>query len=442
MPILKYYIYIYILSNLIIIFRKMKLNFAVICLCILLGSCKSSHLSKKITKNLDTSFYDNQFTGLLVVNPETKDTVFNYNANKYFIPASNTKIFTLYTALQTLPEKVPAFKYNIEADTITIQGTGDPTFLHPFFNDSTAIKLVSNYKKVNLISNNLFDDKFGPGWAWEDYDTYFSPERSSFPIYGNVVTISNKDSLQCVPKLLKNNIKLLKTKFNRDYNKNNFFYNPEENKTIEVPMVIDTVLTKALLNDILVNPISILNYTGKEMSHIAYSVPSDSLYKRMMYVSDNFLAEQILILSSSSLSDTLSSKKIRNYILENNLKDLKQKPRWVDGSGLSRYNLFTPTSFVQVLSKLYTEIPRNRLFNLFPIGGKSGTLKKWYAGNPKPYIYAKSGTLGNGYSLSGYLITNSGKTLIFSFMNNHFRNPRTEVKKRMQLVFEWLRDNY
>jgi D-alanyl-D-alanine carboxypeptidase/D-alanyl-D-alanine-endopeptidase (penicillin-binding protein 4) len=104
--------------------------------------------------------------------------------------------------------------------------------------------------------------------------------------------------------------------------------------------------------------------------------------------------------------------------------------------------LFTPVSFVKILTKLYADIPRDRLFNLFPVGGKSDTLKNWYAGNPRPYIYAKSGSLGNNYSLSGYLITDSGETLIFSFMNNHYTKPTTEVKKRMQSVFEWLRDNY
>lgn len=407
-----------------------------------LCSCKSMYVVKNISKNFDAGFYDNQFTGLLVYNPKTDDTVFKYNADKYFIPASNTKIFTLYTALQILPQQIPAFKYSIEGDTIIIQGTGDPTFLHPFFNDSTALKMAGNFENVNLVWGNLLDDKFGPGWAWEDYDTYFSPERTSFPMYGNVVTISNQDSLKSIPEVLKENIHFSEVSKHRNYNDNTFFYNPKENDTIEVPMVIDTVLIAKLWNAILPGKVSISRYSGKKMEHIAYSIPSDSLYKRMMYVSDNFLAEQILIMASSTMSDTLSSNKMRDFILDTQLKDLKQRPRWVDGSGLSRYNLFTPTSFVQVLEKLYNEIPRKRLFNLFPVGGESGTLKKYYSGIVKPYIYAKSGTVGNNYSLSGYLITNSGKTLIFSFMNNHYRKPTDEVKKRMQSVFEWLRDNY
>ena len=207
-------------------------------------------------------------------------------------------------------------------------------------------------------------------------------------------------------------------------------------------MVIDTTLISKLWNDILPGKVSISNFSGKPLEHTAYSIPSDTLYKRMLLVSDNFLAEQMLIMASSTLSDTLSSKRMRDYVLDNQLKDLKQQPRWVDGSGLSRYNLFTPTSFVQVLEKLYHDIPQERLFNLFPVGGESGTLKKYCSGGDKPYIHAKSGTVGNNYSLSGYLVTNSGKTLIFSFMNNHYRKPTDEVKKHMQLVFEWLRDNY
>ena len=303
--------------------------------------------------------------------------------------------------------------------------------------------MAENYKKVDVVLDNLEDEKFGPGWAWEDYDTYFSPEKSSFPMYGNVVAISNQDSLRSIPKALKNQVYFSNLNKKRDFNSNTFYYNRKRKDTIEVPMVIDSLLLSKLWDDVLPNKVSISKYADKELSKIAYSnVPSDSLYKRMMFVSDNFLAEQILILASSTLSDTLSSERIRDTILNHHLKDLKQKPRWVDGSGLSRYNLFTPTSFVQVLTKLYNQIPQQRLFNLFPAGGESGTLKSFYPGKNKPYIYAKSGTLGNNYSLSGYLITNSGETLIFSFMNNHYRKSTTDVKKRMQLIFEWLRDNY
>jgi D-alanyl-D-alanine carboxypeptidase/D-alanyl-D-alanine-endopeptidase (penicillin-binding protein 4) len=147
-------------------------------------------------------------------------------------------------------------------------------------------------------------------------------------------------------------------------------------------------------------------------------------------------------MASSTLSDTLFSQKARAFVLDSLLADLKQPPRWVDGSGLSRYNLFTPESMVQVLHHLYKEMDRDRLFGFFPAGGVSGTLENWYATDGNPYIYAKTGSLGNNHNLSGYLITKSGKVLIFSFMNNHFRVPSAEVKKRMQAMFEFMRDTY
>ncbi|MGJ5643114.1 D-alanyl-D-alanine carboxypeptidase/D-alanyl-D-alanine-endopeptidase [Formosa sp. S-31] len=408
----------------------------------LLG-CKPARIRKEVTRQLENPFYNNQFTGLLVVNPKTKDTVFSYNADRYFTPASNTKLFTLYTALKFLPDSIPAFKYSVIKDTLHLLGTGNPAFLHPYFQDSTALKFAGKYKNVNVILNNLDDDKYGPGWAWEDYDRYFSPERSSFPVYGNVLSISNtNNSLQTTPAVFKENVQVLQHSSQRAYNNNTFYYNPKRRDTIEVPMVLNPAVFDSLWQNILPGKVKITNYKGQKMDEVAYGMPSDTLYKRMMLVSDNFLAEQILILSASTLSDTLSSKKIRANVLETYLKDLKQKPRWVDGSGLSRYNLFTPLSFVQVLSKLYADIPEDRLFNLFPVGGQSGTLKHYYSGKDRPYIYAKSGTVGNNYALSGYLLTNSGETLIFSFMNNHYTTSTKAVKQHMTQVFEWLRDNY
>lgn len=418
-----------------------KLIFFFVFILILVG-CKSTKIAKEINQHLDSDFYENQFTGLLVINPKTNDTIFNQNSDKYFSPASNTKIVTLYTALQFLPDSIPAFKYSVDKDTVSILGTGDPSFLHSYFQDSTALKLGQNYAKVNLLINNITDEKLGPGWAWEDYDTYFSPERNSFPMYGNVLTVSNQGSLLVSPSVLKNKVQYSETERPRKLNENEFYYNPNRKRGQEIPFVTDSVLISTLWQDLLPNKVTVSNYQGEKMETIAYSIQSDSLYKRMMQKSDNHLAEQMLILASSSLSDTLSSKNIRKYVLENQLEDLKQQPRWVDGSGLSRYNLFTPMSFVQILSKLYTEIPQERLFTIFPAGGESGTLKKYYHGKTTPYIYAKSGTFSNNYSLSGYLITNSGEVLVFSFMNNHYRKSSVEIKHQMGKVLEYLRENY
>ncbi len=419
-----------------------KKTLCLLCFTMVFVGCKSLRINNKINKEIASSFFENQFTGIYIYDVTANKIVYNYNGNKYFTPASNTKIFTLFTGLEFLSDSIPAFKYAVDADTITIQGTGDPAFLHSFFKDSTALKMANNYKKVNLIVNNIIDKKYAPGWAWEDFDSYFSPERSAFPMYGNVVTLQNEKTLNVEPAVFENELKITDKSYGREAFSNQFYFGKNKVGKTEIPMIIDSVLFINLWNDLLPNRVKIVKKSKIKLSKIAYSIPSDSLFKRMMEVSDNFLAEQLLILASSTLSDTLNSSKARDFILENQLKDLNQKPRWVDGSGLSRYNLFTPISFVEVLTKMYKKIPRERLFSFFNVEGKSEILKTGFSDEKAPYIYAKSGTLGNNYNLSGYLITDTNKVLIFSFMNNHFMHPNSKIKEKMLLIFEYVRDNY
>jgi D-alanyl-D-alanine carboxypeptidase/D-alanyl-D-alanine-endopeptidase (penicillin-binding protein 4) len=424
---------------------SMKKTLLFLSLSSVLIACSSTRytvLEKKINSSLEGSFFENQFVGLMVYDPETRDTLYTINGQKYFTPASNTKIFTLYTALTLLPERIPALKYIALRDTLFIEGTGDPGLLHPYFQDSTALHFLKDYPLIALNLNNFKADHYGPGWAWEDYDGYYSPERSGFPMYGNVVTVYNRDSLTVSPPQFNENVIPIDYKRNRELEENIFYFNPNRKDTLTVPFKINDTLITKLLSEATQKQIHISTYTLDAAKQTLYGLPSDTLYQRMMYESDNFIAEQLLILAACTLSDTLDGSIARDHMVKNYLSDLAQPPKWVDGSGLSRYNLFSPESMVHVLTKMYEGIPRQRLFNLFPLSGASGTLKTWDNGIGEPYLYAKSGSLGNTYCLSGYLLTKSGKTLIFSFMNNHYQKPTAAVKARMQEILGMLRDEH
>jgi D-alanyl-D-alanine carboxypeptidase/D-alanyl-D-alanine-endopeptidase (penicillin-binding protein 4) len=167
-----------------------------------------------------------------------------------------------------------------------------------------------------------------------------------------------------------------------------------------------------------------------------YSVPVDSVYKVMMQESDNFLAEQLLLVCSGIVSDTLQPEIMIRYAKKNLLSNLPDTPVWIDGSGLSRYNLFTPRTFVRLWDEIYDLVPKQRLFTLLPVGGVNGTIKKWYAGKNGPYVFAKTGTLSNNHCLSGYLITKRGRTLIFSFMNSNYVASTSEIRFEMQAILE------
>ena len=118
-------------------------------------------------------------------------------------------------------------------------------------------------------------------------------------------------------------------------------------------------------------------------------------------------------------------------------------PRWVDGSGLSRYNLVTPRYLCQVLDQLYHTQNQDRLFSLFPAGGLRGTIKEWYNNDTgKPYIFAKTGSMSGVHCLSGYIVTKSGKILIFSFMHNNFRGSNKAWKIEMQRILAIIWEQY
>ncbi|HEY5883682.1 MAG TPA: D-alanyl-D-alanine carboxypeptidase/D-alanyl-D-alanine-endopeptidase [Pyrinomonadaceae bacterium] len=89
-----------------------------------------------------------------------------------------------------------------------------------------------------------------------------------------------------------------------------------------------------------------------------------------------------------------------------------------DGSGLSRLNLVTPDSTVQLLTAASKSANQSFQQSL-PIAGKDGTL----AGRLKPITgraFAKTGSLIYVNSLSGYVLTANGGTFAFSIYCNDY----------------------
>ena len=397
-----------------------------------------------VKNHLESDFYKTQFTGFYLYDPNTKEVLENYNGEKYFTPASNVKIFSLYSAMKVLPDSIPALRYYKKDNDLFIEGLGDPTFLHPEFKSVTRALdfLKKEPGNIYLHWGNFEGSRLGLGWSWEDYEKYYSPERSEFPMYGNMAVIKKgKGGPSAFPLTLADSVEYEESLFSRDFYENKFYVGSRNGNTTRIPFVVKDELIRQMLSDAVGKEIQLSTEDLPKSAKILFSLPSDLVYKRMMEKSDNFLAEQILLMVSSQISNSMSSEKAINYVKSKYLKQLPQDPVWVDGSGLSRYNLFSPKDMAYVLEKLYNEFPTERLFNIFAIGGKTGTLKGNYGGNP-PYVYAKSGTLSNNYCLSGYLITKSGKTLIFSIMNNHYQKENWQVRQKTEELLEYVRDHY
>ncbi|MFV0217474.1 D-alanyl-D-alanine carboxypeptidase [Empedobacter falsenii] len=411
---------------------------------LILSSVQISAQKKElIDQHLKSDFYSTQFTGFYLYDPITKEELYNYNGNKFFIPASNTKIFTLYTAMKMLNDSIPAFKYQLINDELHVQGTGDPTFLHPKYKNTRAVDfLKNNGSKLIFHWNNFDEESFLPGWTWDDFRRDYSPERSQFPIHENLVSISkNGNSIKTFPTYFEELTEIREMPEPRSFYDNKFYISNKK-RSAKVPFIVNETVIEKSLSQILGKPVDMVKSPMTREAKVFYSQKSDDVYREMMENSDNFLAEHLLILASSTLPGKLSAAEIIAYAKQNLLKELKQQPEWFDGSGLSRYNLFTPQSFSQVLEKMYNEFPEERLFSIFPIGGKTGTIKNRYRDTMQPYIYAKTGTLSNNVTLSGYLKTKSGRTLIFSLMNNNSVKNLSWIRNENEKLLRIVRDHY
>ncbi|NUO02834.1 MAG: D-alanyl-D-alanine carboxypeptidase, partial [Saprospiraceae bacterium] len=171
------------------------LLFAALFMCPFAGFGQSTKLTKsfKTLKTLveESPVFSKSFTGFVLFDPEDKRMIYNKNGEIYFTPASNMKIFTLYTAWKVLSDTIPAFYYKEKGDSLIIWGSGNPLFLNPdFFPDSTAFSFLKSHKgNLYFSPDNYKDERFGSGWAWDDYTDYYQVEKSPFPIYGNMALV-------------------------------------------------------------------------------------------------------------------------------------------------------------------------------------------------------------------------------------------------------------
>jgi len=430
-------------------------------LCALLlqtNDADARHIRKrKIKKQFKHSaILNDHFTGFALYDLGDKKTIWQQNADKYFTPASNTKLFTFYTCLKMLGDSIPALKYVIRNDSLIFWGTGDPSFLHSDLKATKAFNFLKNSnKKLFFASGNYTDDFYGDGWAWNDYNDYYQPEITGLPLEDNVAEFyaDKNDSIQVRPAYLKHFLKCDSNyhpttfRVQRDFLSNAFVYPAAKlpkDFVQDIPWKTSTALTLALLQDTLKLPVLEIHLPLPDSAKTIYDANADTVYRHMLQPSDNFIAEQLLLVCSSAKFKTLSSDSVITYAKAHFLNDLPDVPQWADGSGLSRQNLFTPRSIITLLEKIDEEVKNDSLLHsLLPEGGVVGTIRHTYkTDNGQPFIWAKTGSLNNVYNQSGYFVTRKGKRLAFSFMNNNFTRPASEVRTEMVRIVTWIHDKY
>ena len=396
------------------------------------------------------------FTGFALYDLDKRKPAGEQLSHKYFTPASNTKLFTFYAGLKLLKDSIPGLQYITKGDSLIFWATGDPVFLHPDFKEQRVLAfLQQSGKKLYWAKGRYEGDFYGTGWSYDDYNEYYQPEISELPVYGNIIRLEAKDGkLISSPPLPSAGLFQLVTdslitakrfSIRRELDKN-IFHQPQiplaPNYKQEIPFKANEPTVDSILRAVLPNYQGIVSMQKPANTRKIYSAASDTVFRRMLQPSDNFMAEQLLLTYAAENDIPMNTRAVIDFVTKNHLADLPDKPQWADGSGLSRQDLFTPATMIRLCEKIYDEVnDETRLFSLLPQGGKTGTLRNYFK-SETPFLFAKTGTLSNVHNLSGYLKTKKGKTLIFSFMHNNYVRPTAEIRKEMERILTLIHERY
>ena len=403
--------------NCVIIITIMK-NYAIllICVALLFSGCGISVLKpkppetplsttpidplEKLHTDIDAVLQETLFTtasiGIKVVAVETGEVVYEKNPYKLHHPASTTKLFTAATALAKLGSDYQfetTVYVDADADTqvigdIYLKGRADPV-LQP----QDIVKLVDTLLEtgLKLIQGDIVVDttyldtvREGPGWMWDDRPLRISALsiRQIEPEPG-----TRSRALAC-GYLLKNEL---------------------IEKGIEVTgdVVPGTVPLEA-------------RTVAKHLSP-----PLANIIKLMNKPSDNWIAELLFkTIGAEVMGEPGTWQKGRDAVNEFLAEIMGEPPvhRFVDGSGLSRYNLLNAELLTRLLVYMYRdfELMPEYLASL-PIAGVDGTLGERMQGvSAERTLRAKTGTLSGVSTLAGYTVTADDEVFAFGILISHY----------------------
>jgi D-alanyl-D-alanine carboxypeptidase/D-alanyl-D-alanine-endopeptidase (penicillin-binding protein 4) len=118
------------------------------------------------------------------------------------------------------------------------------------------------------------------------------------------------------------------------------------------------------------------------------------------------------------------------HLLDESAAGTSTNLRIVDGSGLSPLNRVNARAFIHVLSFMAKSPMFNSFYETLPEAGAPNGLHRMYRTSAEGNLRAKTGTIDNVSSLSGYVRAADGEQLVFSIISNGV--PSTYRAKRIE----------
>jgi D-alanyl-D-alanine carboxypeptidase/D-alanyl-D-alanine-endopeptidase (penicillin-binding protein 4) len=181
--------------------------------------------------------------------------------------------------------------------------------------------------------------------------------------------------------------------------------------------------------------------TGAETWVTDRSAPLYEIADRLQKWSRNGYAETLLW--TLSPAGAPASERAGLAVLRETLTRLGVDPelyRAFDGSGLSRYDMVSPAAIVGVLASVWKDPDLVGPYrSALPVAGAAGSLADQMKGtSAEGRVWAKTGSMFNIRSLSGYVLTADNEPLAFSFLANNYTVPSARIEAMFDTALERL----
>jgi D-alanyl-D-alanine carboxypeptidase/D-alanyl-D-alanine-endopeptidase (penicillin-binding protein 4) len=451
-------------------------------------SASAADLAESLRRIVEDPALERAHVGLAVQVAETGETLFENEAEKRFVPASNTKIVTAAVALDALG---PDYRWTtrlvadgpvrdgVLAGDLWIVGGGDP-----LLSRSDVAGWIPRLREAGIrrIEGDLVGDdrvfeggQWGEGWMWDDLFAGWAAGVSGLQLHPNTVRawlipgrqLGDAARIELrgesPPLPIDNRVR---TGAPGSEVRLRFLPPPEGGDVhLEgwVPLGPDSVplylatphptlylldyLSDRLENEGIAVSGGVRRAGAQETLSAAgwsaelRSEPLSEVIADMLKPSDNQVAETVLRTVGREAGDG-GSAEAGLEVIEETLATWGIEPGAIslaDGSGLSHYNEVTPNAMVRLLRAMWRR-PDFPIFEAaMPVAGVDGTLRRRLLGTPgESNVRAKTGSLSSVRALSGYLRDGAGETLIFSLFLNGYDAPGDVAVALEDLLVEQL----
>jgi serine-type D-Ala-D-Ala carboxypeptidase/endopeptidase (penicillin-binding protein 4) len=428
------------------------------------------------------------YWGIEIADASTGIPIFRSNAENFFVPASNTKLFTTALALSRLGPRFriqttvnavePAGSDGLLGCDLVLKGAGDPS-LKTADLDWLADQLFE--RGIRRITGNVIGDDtaflwepYNPGWSIDDAVEGYGAPVSALTLNDNTITLhitpAGIEFEPAVPLLMVENRLQLDELSPAKIHYERLPGSPAlrlwgtmhaDTKDPEIVLGVDDPARYAALTLLDSLQRKGIQVTGKAAARhrlpgekfgpetptvvLAHrdSAPMIEDLRVTEKTSQNLHTETYLRLVACQRSGQGSRagglSALHAFLDQVGIEH--QQYSIHDGSGLSRLNEVTPHAIVSLLVYMAKSTIDEDWTAMLAVGGTDGTLEnRMRAKRVKGRVVAKTGSLTHVSALSGYVNRRDGKRYAFSILVNNYNGPSSDIRDVIDKICSLLVD--